>query len=701
MMKTDNGEPPLIMWVGNFFEPERSSKDAMRRALENLRRLGFNTVCLDSKQSEDFRARFTGEPVGDYVAMQEFAMRSAAELGLHHMFLALYCCGDNLYPVGLRQSPPIYGEEAVGLDGKGMQTYKYWSPRAQSSMIEHCRGLLENYSEGHSLLVGECGRQLYPMISMFDPCLRPSFDDEGRTRYMRWLERKYGGIETVNARYCSSFSSISELQPGDYWFKPETINWWAQEGPSDDDLAHETPALMKWIDNQLWRVEETVGYFAGMRRRFDDAGLPLYLMPCLQQWKLFLNDYGLETSTSFRALDPWRIAPHVHSATFQTLPADCHSRANAYVISLETSIARSANEGRDFVMGLDILRYVTANVYAQVSPAEAIATAAANGATGLSVYGYNGLDDGGAFSVMPELFKESVKTGLDWFKRAVPRLESPRDRQIALLFPLAMSVLEPSEPGTARADHRLDLLGWHQLLCDIGYPVDVVHPCQVANGALGGYVALVIPTDTCYRHMRDEKLEAAVAEWVGGGGVVLHGPDCGVVGRISPVPHPLDGIEYVRWEPCIVPEGFNLCSFDAPDAVAQYESGSTAVAATPMGRGAIYSFGFDPGYAYVKRRPSGVPGKYAGAEMYALPLLEPARGPVAAVLRKHCEPAWTGVRGVEYARFGEAVVVVNHNAYPCRLPGWLDAGALYMYEAGCHALMPHSAALCLTKEKPL
>ncbi|MGC3988977.1 MAG: hypothetical protein QM796_04690 [Chthoniobacteraceae bacterium] len=44
-------------------------------------------------------------------------------------------------------------------------------------------------------------------------------------------------------------------------------------------------------------------------------------------------------------------------------------------------------------------------------PAECIATHIANGATGLHIYGYSGLDDGGVMFRMDELFKDSLRAG--------------------------------------------------------------------------------------------------------------------------------------------------------------------------------------------------------------------------------------------------------------------------------------------------
>ena len=695
MIRTKDNQPLLVMWIGNFYEPEYSSEQAMRKALSEIKTLGFNAFCMDSKQSEDFQQRFDAGISSRYVSMQEYAMSIAKKIGLTHMHLALYCCGDNLYWVGLREFPPVYGEEAAGVDGNGLRTYKYWSPIAQESMIKHCCGLLNTYRENHCVITDTSGADRLPVGSMFDPCLQPSFDEEGRTRYLSWLERKHGKIEVLNERYGTAFRSFADLRPPDYWYKPETIDLWSQECPDENDFAQETPDLLKWIDNQLWRVEETVRYFKEMQERFAQAGVPFFLMPTLQQWKIFFNDFGLDSCTTFRAVDPWRIGPYVDVVTYNTYPADCHSRANPYVISAEMSIMRSANEGRDVIGGLDILRYIQDDVYNHVSPAEAIATVVAHGGTGLFVYGYNGLDDGGAFAMMPPLFKESVRAGLDWFKAVAPQIDGHRTREIAILFPLAMSLVEPTAPGTAAADHRQDLLGWFQHLCDLGWMVDIVHPDQVKAGVLGDYSALIIPKDTCYKHIPDQELECAIAEWLRRGGVVLHGPRCDVVGRLAPPEHPLTEVEYIAWEPRIVPEGIDLAYFESDDPVACYESGKPAISRTRVGEGCLYSLGFDVGYAYVKKDISGIPPKYGRLDMYALPLVDLVESPISAILNGHKRARYPACRGIEYADFGDRLIIVNHNSIPYRLVDTDDTDAVRMYEVDGNMLVPHSAVMLL------
>ena len=98
MSASNNHRPFISIWFGNFFEPFYSDREATRRGIAEVAGLGFNSINLDSKAWEDFFARYRGEPASQYVAMHEFMMAEMAKLGLDYTCLALYLCGDNLYP---------------------------------------------------------------------------------------------------------------------------------------------------------------------------------------------------------------------------------------------------------------------------------------------------------------------------------------------------------------------------------------------------------------------------------------------------------------------------------------------------------------------------------------------------------------------------------------------------------------------------
>src|ERR1039457_3789448 len=109
MSSTTKSHPFVSIWFGNFFEPFYSDYEMTRKGIAEVASLGFNSIYLDSKASEDFFARYRGEPASQYVAMHEFMMAEMAKHGLAYTCLALYLCGDNLYPT-IRSVPPVRGE---------------------------------------------------------------------------------------------------------------------------------------------------------------------------------------------------------------------------------------------------------------------------------------------------------------------------------------------------------------------------------------------------------------------------------------------------------------------------------------------------------------------------------------------------------------------------------------------------------------
>jgi len=245
MNKGISSVPMLSIWFGNFFEPFYSDREAVRRGIAEVAKLGFNSINLDSKAWEDYFARYRGEPASPYVAMQEFMMAEMAKHELDYTMLALYLCGDNLYP-NIRDVPPVRGEESFRTNGQPMGTYKYWSPRAQATMVEHVHGLLKLYGKG--MRRNADGKII--MQTMFEPIPKPSFDAEGKQKYLAWLGKKYGGdIQKLNSRYALAAKSFSELKPEEYWLRPDELNWVGCARPKAEDFSKRTPDFYRWIDN--------------------------------------------------------------------------------------------------------------------------------------------------------------------------------------------------------------------------------------------------------------------------------------------------------------------------------------------------------------------------------------------------------------------------------------------------------------------
>lgn len=678
-------KPMLGIWFGNFFEPFFSDRESVRRGIAEVAELGFTSLNLDSKAWEDFFARYRGEPASPYVAMQEFMMQEAAARGLDYTHLALYLCGDNLYPT-IRDVPPVRGEESVRPNGELMGTYKYWSPRAQETMVEHVRGLLKLYGKGMRRRAGSPPRII--MQTMFEPIPKPSFDAEGRQRYLAWLEKRYtGDIERLNQRYGFAAKSFSELAPSEYWLRPEELNWVDCARPTANDFARRTPEFHRWIDNQTYLADELAEYLATMKQHWRELEPALFIEPVLHQWGYFFNPPGQTMwQTGQRALDVYRVAPHVDGVLFIASPLNAENRADAMALSVEASIMRGASAGRPFTGGLYLGRHVNGDVYRVVPPAEAIGTLVANGATSLHVYGYSGLDDGGVLFRMDDLFKDSLRTGNRWAAEVIPLLGGPRTKEVALLFPAEMSLYEPLEVDVD-GRHRMDLLGWYAQFTDLGYQVDILHPAQVAAGALAGYRHLVVPHNSLYDLGDNSALEGAVKKFASGGGTVFHGPHCELARRALGIEETRVPFECVDWREAVIPHGWSAVAYGGGIALGTYiQSGGGAIVQTELDAGRIFSFGFQYGYSYSRRTMPIVPPNYGRREMHPVVLLKET--PVAALVGPAPSLPIAPIRGVEFGRFGKHLVIVNHRASPVEIgaiaarrslpqvpsaPGWLAA----------------------------
>lgn len=680
----------LSIWFGNFFEPFYSDFKATRAGIADCARLGFNSLNLDAKAWGDFFERYRGGPPSQYVKMHEFIMSEAAKLGLDYTCLALYLCGDNLYP-HVRSVPPVRGEEPLRPNGQPMGTYKYWSPKAQATMVEHVKGLLKLYGKG----MRRNAKGQIIMQTMFEPIPKPSFDPEGKQKYLAWLEKRYGGnIAKLNQRYGFKAKSFATLKPAEYWLRPEELNWVGCARPTKEDFARRTPDFWRWFDNQTHLAEVLQDYLATMLKHWRSLEQPLYVEPVLHQWGYFFNPPGaIDWQTGQRALDIYQCAAHVDRVLFISAPLNAENRADAYALSVEGSIQRNANALRPFTAGLYLGRHVNGDIYRVVPPAEAIATHIANGAKGIHVYGYSGLDDGGVMFKMDALFKDSLRAGNEWAAKVIPLLTAPRAKEVALLFPAEMSLYEPLEVDS-EGRHRMDLLGWYQQFTDLGWHVYIVHPDQVGAAALRDYRHLVIPTNSLYDLGDNQTLEVAVKDFVRAGGSVFHGPHCLLVKRALGIKEQGIAFDCLDWDEEIIPHGWSTVAFKGGKAIAKYiQTGKAGIAETKLGEGRVYSFGFQYGYAYCRRTMPIVPAQYGKREMHPIVLL--AKTPVEELAGISPLAPMKPIKGVEFVRFGKQyLVIVNHRSEPVDIRPIQARTAVQLVPSADGWLAAH-AAVCL------
>lgn len=686
--KTDH-RPYINVIFGNFYSPAFDSEEFIDETMECIRNLGFNSVMFDTKAWEDFKERYETGALSQYVKMQEYMGASAHRHGLSYNFLLLYLNGDNLYP-HIRFSPPIFGEETVYLDGSPGRWYKYWSEKAQISMKEHVDRIMEQYGSGcERCLTEETPREVIPVCSMWDPVVAPSFDEEGRKRYLDYLRELYqGDIKKLNHNYKMEAERFEDLTPQEYWF---SVRFGAESFYTEEDVQNRTPRFWVWRDNAIWKVRELTLYFKKIGPMLKENHPDLFLCPDMSQWGYFLNIYGREQQdldnefsdlwdTAMRGIDLYALAPYVDSCHFITVPVTPDGYPDSYVVSCQHSMMRVMNEGKPLIGGIYWGRYIYNDLYALLSPAEIIGSMTAAGMDGYTCYGMNGLDDGGVMNRMDTYFLDSLRMSNEWFSEVIRLRRGKKKKEIAILFPSEMACLEPFEVGNNKI-RRLDLLGWYRLCCDLGYQVDVISNHEIERGMLAEYKILIVPSNDCYFAAEHPAMEKDIRAWVSGGGVLLHGPmdllaaNCfGILGeKCEKKPY--------HYGKTVIAQGETFCRYQEGEEIASYVDGGGYCVVKHEGldlaqkmniqdrpaMGAVYSFGVQIGASYAAKNIPHVPYEQGNKEMY--PIIQSKTTLVKDILYRYAIPV-SGIceRGIETGVFENGMVIVNHRSVPYVLP---------------------------------
>lgn len=631
--------------------------------------------------------------------MQEYMQSEIQKQGLSHVFLSLYLNGDNLYP-NIRFSPPIYGESVVDSYGYDGKWYRYWSDKTKQSMVEHVQGLLNCYEKNNTRIIVK-GEEKLPLCSMWDPIVAPSFDKEGRQRYLAWLMNSYHSIKDFNAAYHTNVESFESLTPKEYWFSCcyEEDMCYALNDVKEDNTKYQM-----WIDNIKWKKDELVLYFEDMHKRLKKIREDLYLSPMLTQWSHFFNVDGSKLSnvgfselwdTAMRGIDIYELAPFVDVAHFITVPITPLGDPNPYVVSIQHSMMRCMNEGREFLGGIYWGRFLYQHIYEYITPCEVIGSMVGCGISGYSSYGMCGLDDGGVLHRMEESFLNSLSIGNKWAKKVIPLLKGKIKPKIALLFPNAMAAYEPMSVE-GNVERRYDLLGFYQSCLDLGYEVDVIDINKVAEGKLKDYKVLIIPCNQSYKKDRSKKAEKNLKDWVKQGGILLHGPSDDLVKKsihIKGITHEKDEINYYGG---VLVQGDVFEYFEGSDILVEYQhSHKGAVVYHSYNEGGVYSFGFLYGSNYAAKIAPHVPLSQKNNELYPIPYMK--CNIIKDILIRYVTPSCClQEKNIEVSNFENGLVITNHTSTPISIDK-LIGEKHFQYQINDYILLPRSSVCIITE----
>jgi hypothetical protein len=198
--------------------------------------------------------------------------------------------------------------------------------------------------------------------------------------------------------------------------------------------------------------------------------------------------------------------------------------------------------------------------------------------------------------------------------------------------------------------------------------VDILHPTQIVADALADYQHLVVPHNSLYELGDNAALETAVKKFVAGGGTVFHGPHCELARRALGIEEEAVVFDCIKWHEEVIPHGWSTVAYRSGKATGTYiQTGKTAIAQTDIGAGRVFSFGFQYGHSYSRRTMPIVPPNYGRREMHPVILLKET--PIAALAGPSPQAPIAPIKGVEFARFGKILIIVNHRSSPVDISG--------------------------------
>lgn len=696
--KKIKNEPMFACWFGNFYEPYFSDLDKCYEGIDDLKKYGFNNIILDSKLWKDFTDFFNGEYPSQYVNTQLKIVDYCRKNEIGVSFLALYYIGDNLYPQ-VYDNPPEFIDQPVDLNGNKIRGYRHWSKKQQAKQIEHCINLHRKLAKDtSSKAIDQFGNERIPFYFYHDPIFTPCFDSDGINHYLNWLSKKYT-IQQINDRYNISKKSISELSPQDYWVYPDKAGarW---DIPKEKDYTEKNETILKYADNQEYKMSVLKDMFYDLSVGLKKIEPKFYLYSSISQWKIFFNDCqnAWFWDASRRNIDIWDAGKSLDCPSFTTLPADCYSQPDSYVVSCELAMLRSASNFEDFIAGLFLGRYIYNDIYNIFTPSEIISTAFGAGATDLYFYGYNGLDDGGNFGKLEEFKKQSVKEGLDFFTEIRTAAgKRVKTKKAAIIFPFATFALHHGGYNWQQyAMYRHDTLGWYKQFADIGINCDILHPNQIKEGKLAEYSIAINPANPLYWANKDTQMEKAVIEFIEKGGTFFHSA-ASEAHNFLRIDTEINENDSIVWDEKIATESSIYINFPNAEAIAHFRGNNKpAIICSRLGSGRIYSFGFDYGYAYSCNIHLPSPAKYGKENHYPMTLLE--KTPVEKImsdefnfLNRH--------RNIEKIVFENGVLVINHSSYPYKLQINESPEILSNTVIANNILSGHNSVFILNKNK--
>jgi len=212
VLTTREGEPIICAYFfGHWWEPWKSNDDAIRRDLQLLKKMGFNTILVDHEWSQMKDRNW-------YWLDREHKL--AKESGLYIVpWLEAKCGADISDPARLSSAKKMYGVKiprAMTQSGKKAQILCY-SPEFKSYMVQWVSSYIDRYlgTDTGNLLMVKKGGKSHPVISL---CVEAgwnmvSFDTQTNELFREWVKKKYKDISSVNSAWGTDYRDFRDIDP--------------------------------------------------------------------------------------------------------------------------------------------------------------------------------------------------------------------------------------------------------------------------------------------------------------------------------------------------------------------------------------------------------------------------------------------------------------------------------------------------------
>ena len=201
---------------------------------------------------------------------------------------------------------------------------------------------------------------------------------------------------------------------------------------------------------------------------------------------------------------------------------------------------------------------------------------------------------------------------------------------------------------------------------------------------------LIVPSNDCYFAEEHTDMEKMIREWVTNGGVVLHGPDCGLSKNCFGIQGiPCEKTPYIYQKP-IIPQGCEFQRYETGRCISAYaDDAGKCIVMQEIEKGKVISCGVQLGASYVAKNIPHVPYEQRNKEMY--PIIQ-ARSTLLEDLLGVCGKPVSGIceRGIEAGVFETGMVLVNHRSTPYEI-GNLKGNRKFTNPVNDTVLLPHSA----------